>query len=86
MALQHGPDASGLFDTIYQEILRKATTVASGAWSGCSFPPFNTQPESALGRGFVRRLTRLGAAYWTGWPSAETLLCHGVGGVKSGAP
>lgn len=87
MALQHGPDASGLRDTIYQEIRRRAAAIASGAWSGCSFPPFNTQPESALGRGFVHRLTRLGAAYWTGWPSAETLLDHGFDGAKrAGTP
>lgn len=76
MALQHGPQADGLRDTIYQELRRRAATVASGAWTGCSFPPYNPQPESSLGRGFVHRLTRLGALYWTGWPSVEVLLGH----------
>lgn len=82
MALQQGPDASGLRDTIYQELRRRAATVASGAWSGCSFPPYNAQPESALARGFVHRLTRLGAAYWTAWPSTEVLLGHDFGGTQ----
>lgn len=78
MALQHGPQVDGLRDTIYQEIRRRAASVASGAWSGCSFPPYNPQPESALARGFVHRLTRLGALYWTGLPSVEVLIGHEV--------
>lgn len=76
MALQHGPQADGLRDAIYQELRRRAASVASGTWTGCSFPPYNPQPESALGRGFVHRLTRLGALYWIGWPSVEVLLGH----------
>lgn len=78
MALQHGPQVDGLRDTIYQEIRRRAASVASGAWTGCSFPPYNPQPESALGRGFVQRLTRLGALYWTASPSIEVLLGHAI--------
>ncbi|WP_156880439.1 MULTISPECIES: hypothetical protein [Thermomonas] len=80
MALQHGLQADGLRDTIYQEIRRRAASVANGAWTGCSFPPYNPQPESALGRGFVHRLTRLGPLYWTGWPSVEVLLGHAIEG------
>lgn len=74
LALQHGPEAEGLREVIYKEIRRRAIAVSSGTWSGCSFPPYTPQPESALGRGFVNQVTRLGALYWTGWPSTEMLL------------
>ena len=77
MALQHGPQADGLRDAIYQEIRRRAASIGSGAWTGCSLPPYNPQPESALGRGFVQRLTRLGPLYWAG-PSLEVLLGHPI--------
>lgn len=74
MALQQGLQADGLRDGIYQELRRRAASVASGIWTGCSFPPHNVMPESALARGFVQHLTALGPLYWTGWPSIETLL------------
>lgn len=74
MALQHSPQVEGLRETIYQEIRRRASSVASGTWVGCSFPPYNPQPESALGRGFVSEVTKLGALFWIGDPSAECLL------------
>lgn len=74
MAMQQGSNADGLRETIYQEIRRRAASIASGAWSGCSFPPYNPHPESALGRGFADKMTRLGALYWAAWPSAESLL------------
>lgn len=74
MALQQGSVSDALRDVMYQEIRKRAATVASGAWSNCSFPPYNPNPESALGRGFAYEVTRLGPLYWTGWPSAEVLL------------
>lgn len=74
MALQQSPQAEGLREMMYQEIRRRAGSIASGAWSGCSLPPYNPQPDSALGRGFVSLATRLGALYWTGRPSLETIL------------
>lgn len=76
LALQQGPHADGVREAIYQEIRRRAAAVASGAWSGCSFPPFSPQPESAVGRGFAYKVTRLGPLYWIGWPSVEVLLGH----------
>lgn len=74
MALQLGLQADGLRDGIYQELRRRAASVASGRWTGCSFPPHNMTPESAVARGFVQHLTALGPLYWIGWPSVETLL------------
>lgn len=74
IALQQAPHQDGVREAIYQEVRRRAAVVASGAWSGCSFPPSSPQPESAVGRGFAYRVTRLGPHYWTGWPSAEALL------------
>ena len=74
LAQQQGPNEDGVREAIYQELRRRAAAVASGAWSNCSFPPSSPQPESALGRGFAYRVTRLGPHYWTGWPSAEALL------------
>ncbi len=74
LALQQGPQTDGVREAIYQEVRRRASAVASGAWSGCSFPPSSPHPESALGRGFAYRVTRLGPLYWTGWPSSEVLL------------
>ena len=86
LALQQGPHADGVREAIYQEIRRRAAAVASGAWSGCSFPPFSPQPESALGRGFAYKVTRLGPLYWTGWPSAEVLLGRATEQRLSGIP
>ncbi len=74
MALQQSLQADGLREAIYQEIRRRAASVASGTWTGCSFPPYNPQPDSALSRGFAAQVTRLGPLYWTGWPSVEALL------------
>ena len=74
MALQQSLQADGLREAIYQEIRRRAASVAGGTWTGCSFPPYNPQPDSALSRGFAFQVTRLGPLYWTGWPSVETLL------------
>jgi len=84
MALQHGPQTNGLRDTIYQELRRRAAAVASGAWTGCSFPPWNPDPESALGRCFANRVTRLGPLYWTGWPCEEALLAPSLGAHQRG--
>ena len=78
MALQEGQEAAGLRDAIYQEIRRRAASLASGTWTGGSFVPFSHQPESALGRGFVQRVTQLGALYWTSLPSIEMLVGHGM--------
>lgn len=83
MALQHGLQAEGLRETIYQEIRRRVAAVATGAWTGCSFPPHIPTPESAMARGFVQHLTRLGPHYWTSWPSAEALLGHPLSCVHS---
>lgn len=74
LAMQQGPQAGGLRDAIYQELRRRASAVASGTWTGCSFPPHSPIPESALARGYVQHLTNLGPLYWTGWPSVEVLL------------
>ena len=75
MALQNGGlQADGLRETIYQELRKRAASVASGQWTSCSFPPRHATPESALARGFVHHLTKLGPLYWLGWPSTETLL------------
>lgn len=74
MALQQSLQADGLREAIYREIRRRAASVAGGTWTGCSFPPYNPEPDSALGRGFASQVTRLGPLYWTGWPSIETLL------------
>lgn len=73
-AMQHGPQAEGVREAIYQELRRRASTVASGAWSGCSFPPSSPHPNSALAIGFAYQVTRLGPQYWTEWPSTEVLL------------
>lgn len=81
-----GPQADGVREAIYQEVRRRASAVASGAWSGCSFPPFSPQPESAVGRGFAYKVTRLGPLYWTGWPSAEVLLGRTTEQRLSGMP
>lgn len=86
LALQQGPQADGVREAIYQEVRRRASAVASGAWSGCSFPPFSPQPESAVGRGFAYKVTRLGPLYWTGWPSADVLLGRTTEQRLSGMP
>lgn len=74
LAQQVGQETDGLRDGIYQEIRRRALSLASGTWTGGSFVPFSHQPESALGRGFVQHVTQLGTQYWTGLPGAEMLL------------
>lgn len=79
MALQQSPQAEGLREAIYQEIRCRAVSVASGAWKGCSFPPFNLEPHNALGRGFASLVTHLGPLYWTAWPSIESLLGRHAG-------
>jgi hypothetical protein len=74
LALQQSPQVDGVREAMFQEIRRRAASVAGGTWTGCSFPPYNPQPDSALGRGFTSQVTRLGSLYWTGWPSVEALL------------
>lgn len=76
VAMQNGLQADGLRDSIYQELKRRAASVASGVWSNCSFAPTNPLPENALGRAVVQRASGLGALYWTSRPSEEALLCH----------
>ena len=76
MAMQNGLQADGLRDGIYKELKRRAASVASGAWSNCSFAPTNPLPENALGRAIVQWASGLGALYWTSRPSEEALLCH----------
>lgn len=84
LAMQQGPQTDGLRDAIYQELRRRAAAVATGAWTGCSFPPRNPDPDSALARCFAYRATRLGPHYWTGWPCEEALLAPSLSAHRQG--
>jgi hypothetical protein len=75
LAMQHGTQAEGLRESIYQELRKRANAVS--AWSNCAFPPRNSVPDNALSRGFTQKLTRLGGLFWSEPPSAEILLGHG---------
>lgn len=74
VALQQGMQYDGLRNSIYQELRRRAIAVASGTWTGCSFPPHNPVPVSALARGFVQHVAKLGQMYWLSWPCTEAVL------------
>ncbi len=76
VAMQNGLQADGLRDSIYQELKRRAASVASGTWSNCSFAPTNSLPENALGRALVHHASGLDSFYWTSRPCEEILLCH----------
>jgi len=78
LAMQNGPHAEGIREAVYQELKRRAVSVASGAWNGASFPPKSTSPDNALGRGFANRMTQLGDRYWTACPSLDALLKSSV--------
>lgn len=73
LAIQNSSQSEGIREAIYQELKRRAATVSTGAWAGASFLPFNSTPESALGRGFSHQLANLGSRYWTASPIAEEL-------------
>lgn len=66
-------DAPKLREGTLAELRRRARWLASGAWDGGSFVPFNPTPESAVSRIFVDNLTSLGPSFWTLTPSLEIL-------------
>lgn len=70
-------EGARLREDMYAELKRRAHRLSSGDWSNCAFAPFNPVPESAAGRLFVARLTKIGPLYWQCLPSVEPILGAG---------
>lgn len=69
-----GAEPAVVREGIYAELRKRAMRLANGDWKNCAFPPFHPVPESAISRLYASRLTRLGEAFWTLPPVAESLM------------
>lgn len=77
VAIQNGPKKEGIREAIYGELQRRARKILSGELGGCSLPPGNQIPNSAMGRIFSNNLCRLGRSYWS-VPNSEVLFERGL--------
>ena len=64
VAQQKLPSKEGVREAIFSELQRRSRKILSGELGGCSLPPGNPMPTSAIARIFTNSLCRLGSSYW----------------------
>ncbi len=74
LACQKSTSQEDLREAMYQELMRRAATLAAGRYGTCSFHPDRELPTSALARGFATQWFNLGRSYWEEPPNSTKNL------------